>query len=151
MNTHEIQVKVTTAMYELIRDSGVAAPVEVLMKIGALSKENYELWRLGRVPYLEKICTVNLHKLSTIMREVRVYAKKHDLKGSWTMYKKWKSKGGKVIPLRFSKSGLEQIEREYATHYISATKMAEAQERRDFHRMKNELAGTIAPCGNETE
>ncbi|MCL2775367.1 MAG: hypothetical protein FWD71_18780 [Oscillospiraceae bacterium] len=146
MNTHEVEVKVRSAMYKLIHEKGVASPVEVLMEIGALSKENYEAWRLGKAPYLERVCTINLHKLSTVNHEIRVYAQKHNLKGSWTMYKKWKSKG-KVIPLRFSRYGVESIERSYAMHYISSNKIAEAKEHKEFHKEKDALAGTIAPCG----
>ena len=69
------------------------------------------------------------------------------------MYKQWevKKKGGQgrktVIKLRFSKSGDENIERAYATHYVSVRTVDAAKERREFSRRKNELAQTIAPCG----
>ena len=118
MNKQELTKKVTAAMNKILREKGIVSPVEVLIEIGALTKPNYENWRLGRIPYLEKVCAMNLHKLSTVMREIRAYARKHQLKESWTMYKKWGNKG-KVIPLRFSKSGNEYIERSYATHYIT--------------------------------
>jgi len=42
MNSKELHDKVNSAMYTLIRDKGVASPVEILMAIGVLSKENYE-------------------------------------------------------------------------------------------------------------
>jgi hypothetical protein len=38
----------------------------VLIAMGVLSKEQYEDWRRGRVPYLERVCQINLGKLSTI-------------------------------------------------------------------------------------
>jgi hypothetical protein len=57
-----------------------------------------------------------------------VYARKHDLKPSWTAYNKW-GKGNKTR-LRFSKSGDENIEKLYATHYVSQQKTDEAIERR---------------------
>ena len=56
MNNHELQVKVHSAMYTLIKEKGIASPVEVLMAIGVLSKEDYENWRRGRVTYLERVC-----------------------------------------------------------------------------------------------
>jgi len=56
MNNAELRKKVHSAMYTLIKTNGVASPVGVLMAIGALSKEKYENWRHGRVPYLERVC-----------------------------------------------------------------------------------------------
>ena len=42
--------------------------------------QKYNDWRHGRVPYLEAVCTVNLHKLSEIMKVVRAYAVANGLK-----------------------------------------------------------------------
>ena len=136
-------------MYTLIREKGVASPVEVLLAIGVLSKEDHENWRRGRVPYLERVCKINLSKLSTINHEIRVFARKNDLKASWSDYRKWSGKNGRGhdIRLRFSKSGAENVEQAYATHYVSQRKVAEAKERHDFMKRKNILAATIAPCG----
>ena len=117
MNNIELRKKVYSAMYTLVREKGFASPVDVLMAIGVLSKENYENWRFGRVSYLERVCQVNLGKLSTINHEIRVFAQRSNLKPSWTLYKKWGK--GKSIKLRFSKSGNENVERLYATHYVS--------------------------------
>ena len=100
------------------------------MDLGYLKKEQYENWRHGRVPYLERVCTVNLSKLSTVRHEMRVYARKANLKPSFCYYKQWavKKKGGQghrpVIPLRFSKSGKEDIEKQYATHFVDSMRVA---------------------------
>lgn len=109
---------VHSSMYHQIQDRGYAAPVDVLLDCGVLSKKAYEEWRFGRTPYLEKSCTVNLKKLSFIMHQIRVYAQKNSLKPSVCVYKRWgvKKKGG--IRLRFSKSGNEKIEQFYSTHYL---------------------------------
>ena len=83
------------------------------------------------IDYLERVCTVNLRKLSFIMREIRAYAQKSGLKPSVTVYKQWavKKKSGQghkpVIRLRFSKSGDPDIERWYSTHFVDAKKIAE--------------------------
>jgi len=42
MNDKELHNKVTSSMYTLIKEKGNASPVEVLMDIGVLTKENYE-------------------------------------------------------------------------------------------------------------
>ena len=130
-NDHTLSVKVHSAMYHQCQQRGFAAPVDVLMDLDVLSKENYEAWRFGRVSYLERVCTVNLRKLSFILHQMRVYAQKTELKPSFCYYKQWgvKKKGGQghkpVIPLRFSKSGAADVERWYATHFVDAKKIAE--------------------------
>lgn len=120
-NDKELQNKVNSAMYTLVRDKGFAAPIDVLMVVGVLSKADYENWRYGRVDYLERVCKVNLRKLSLVNHFIRVYAQRNNLKPSWTDYRKWGK--GENIRLHFSKSGDEQIERSYATHYVGQTKV----------------------------
>lgn len=107
--------KVQDSMYRQSGSRGFAAPVDVLMDIGVLDKKKYDDWRHGRVQYLEAVCTVNLHKLSEIMKEVRAYAAVNGLKPSFTDYRQVGSKDRK---LRFSKSGNPAIEKAYATHYV---------------------------------
>ena len=144
MNNKELIGKVNAAMYRQCRDRGYAAPVDVLMEIGYLSKKDYENWRYGRVSHLERVCTANLSKLSTVMHQMRVYAKKAGLKPSFCCYKQWgvKKKGGQgrkpVIQLRFSKSGQPEIERWYATHFVDTKRVSQlkamAQENAELPR-----------------
>ena len=129
MTDGELIAKVNSAVYHQCRNRGYAAPVDVLMDIGVLPKEKYEDWRHGRVPYLEAVCTVNLRKLSLIMHQMRVYGQQKNLKPSFCYYKQWavKKKNGRkpVIPLRFSKSGDDNIEKWYATHWVDSARIAE--------------------------
>ena len=124
MNNDEIKHKVHSAMYHQCKARGYATPVDVLMDIGILTRQKYGEWRFGRVPFLEAVCNANLKKLSTVMHEIRVYAKEHHLKPSFCYYKRWgmKKKDGQwhkaVVPLRFSKSGSPEIERWYSTHFV---------------------------------
>ena len=119
MNNGEIIGKVHDSMYRQIQKDGVAAPVQVLLDVGILSKEDHDNWRFGKVDYLERVCRANLHTLSFIMKQVRGYAKSNGLKPSWTMYKRWGRKGKETVALRFSKTGQDAVERAYATHYVS--------------------------------
>ena len=136
MNDRELAAKVRSAVYLQCRNRGFAAPVDVLMDVGYLSKQDYENWRYGRVDYLERVCKVNLSKLSLVMREMRSYAAKAGLKPSFCYYKRWgtKKKNGQgrkpVIPLRFSKSGDPEVERRYATHYVDAKRTSQLKEER---------------------
>ena len=104
MNNRDLTGKVNSAMYRQCRDRGFAAPVDVLMEIGYLSKKDYENWRFGQVDYLERVCKINLRKLSLVMRQMRAYGKKAGLKPSFCYYKRWgvkkkKGQGHKpVIP-----------------------------------------------------
>lgn len=76
MNEKELIGKVHSPVYHQCQRRGYAAPVDVLMDIGVLPKQKYEDWRFGKVDYLERVCTVNLRKLSFIMHQMRVYAQK---------------------------------------------------------------------------
>ena len=115
MNNQELIAKVNSSMYRQCRDRGFAAPVDVLMDIGVLQKDKYDDWRFGRIPYLERVCMVNLGKLSTVRHQMRVYAQKAGLKPSFCYYKQWgtKKKDGQgrkpVILLLFSKSGDPEV------------------------------------------
>ena len=105
MTEKELIGKVHSAVYHQCQRRGYAAPVDVLMEVGVLPKQKYEDCRFGRVDYLERVCTVNLRKLSFIMHQMRVYAQKTGLKPSFCYYKQWgvKKKNGQghkpVIPL----------------------------------------------------
>ena len=103
MNDGELISKVHSAMYHQCQNRGYAAPLDVLMDIGVLPKQKYEDWRFGRVPYLEAVCTVNLRKLSFIMHQMRVYAKKSGLKSSFCYYKQWGMKP--TLPVKFHPVG----------------------------------------------
>ena len=125
MNTAELEKKIKRICSELINDKGYITSVDVLIQLQYLSKEDYENWRFGRIDYLERVCHVNLGKLSRINSFIRQQARKMNLKPSWTAYNK-NGKGNK-IRLRFSKSGNENIEKNYATHYVSLYKMKKTE------------------------
>ena len=129
MKHGEIVGKIHNSMYQQLQKSGIAAPVQVLMDLSILSKEDYERWRFGKVDYLERVCKGNLSKLSLIMREIGGYATKNNLKASWTFYKQWGLKNcSHARKLRFSKSGGEDIEKAYATHYIDPIRVSELKQ-----------------------
>ena len=135
MNDGEMLGKVSSSMYHQCQKRGYATPVDVMMDIGILPKQQYENWRFGRIPYLEAVCTVNLRKLSVMMHQMRVYEQKAGLKPSFCYYKQWNTgkKNGQghktVIPLRFSKSGNAEIERWYSTHFVDENRIKELKEK----------------------
>ena len=120
-------------MLRQCQERGYAATVDVLMDIGYLKKTDYESWRNGKVPYLEKVCSANLGKLSTVLHQMRVYAQDRKLKPSFCYYKQWavQKKDGQekrpVVLLRFSKSGKADIEKQYATHFVDTNHIMESE------------------------
>ncbi|MCD7763632.1 MAG: hypothetical protein LUI14_10655 [Lachnospiraceae bacterium] len=123
--------KVQSSIDHQCQTRGYAAPVDVLMDVGVLDKRKYEDWRIGKIPYLESVCTCNLHQLSLTMKLIRSYAQEAGYRPSYCFYGRWGMKKKKdrsrknVHPLRFSKSGESKIERAYATHYLDAQRIAE--------------------------
>jgi hypothetical protein len=88
----------------------------VLVGIGWLPAEQVEAWRRGRVPYLERVAGVNLAKLSTALRLLGAWARRHHLTPSETVYVAWTSDRHR---LRFTKTGDAVVERAWRTHWIS--------------------------------
>jgi hypothetical protein len=81
-----------------------------------LAPEQLQNWRLGHVPYLERVIRCNLAKLSSLLRILQFHA--HDLKlvPSITAYMRW-GKGPKQR-LRFTKTGDAKLEEAYARHFV---------------------------------
>ena len=118
MNQSELIRKVGSSMYRQVNYIGYATSVQTLMDMQILSKEDYERWRKGQIPYLEKVCHINFKKLASVLQEMKRYATKNNLKPSYTFYKQWGRKNKSTIQLRFSKTGNEYMEKLYATHYV---------------------------------
>lgn len=123
MNNEELKKKVNKAAQSILNKKNFIAPVDVLIVVGILSNKDYEDWRRGRVPFLERVCNINISKLSLVMKELRDFARKGNLRPSKTVYKKW-GKGNKIF-LQFSKSGSPKIEEAYSTHFVGLKKASE--------------------------
>ncbi len=111
----ELAGKIEKSVDNQIKENGFVSIVNTFMDIGILDKLDYERWRKGEVLYLEKVCKGNLNKLSKIIEEICRYSKQLGLKESFTYYKKY---GKGKVKLQFSKSGQDNIEKRYATHFL---------------------------------
>lgn len=116
MNNADINIKVKELVKAHINAKGFVCMIDLLLGLDYLSKKDLEAWRFGKIEYLEKVCMVNLSKITRIYKMLKSSATELKLSPSFTGY----SKFGKGIPqkLRFSKSGDKQIEDNYSTHYI---------------------------------
>jgi hypothetical protein len=108
--------RIARAVDALLSSGNVVTPVDVLIGMGLLTREQLEDWRRGRMPYLERIINCNLARLGRLLRILRFHAHDLNLKPSWTAYMRW-GKGPKQR-LRFSKSGDPKVEEAYATHFV---------------------------------
>jgi hypothetical protein len=117
VNRAELVTSLNRATSELLREKGFVSLVDVLMRMGRLTKEDYESWRMKRIPYLERAIRLNLSQLSHLLRTLRQIAVKGKLKPSKAAYVSWGK--GPQKPLRFSKSGHPRIEEAYATHFVN--------------------------------
>lgn len=108
--------RVVRAVAGILARGKVVAPVDVVVEMGILRKEDLEDWRRGRVPCLEGVVTGNLSLLSRLLRILRFHA--HDLKlvPSVTVYHRW-GKGPKQ-KLRFSKTGDRGVEEAWSRHFV---------------------------------
>jgi hypothetical protein len=55
----------------------VVRPIDVLIGMQLLSRDDLEEWRCGRIPYLEKAIDCNLTRLSRLLRILQFHV--HDL------------------------------------------------------------------------
>jgi len=110
-------IKLTNqASSQLLREQGYIGFVEVLLRMGKLTKDQYEAWRSGKLPCLEQAVAMNLATINHLLRTFQRNARKGGLRASKTAYVFW-GKGAK-IRLQFSKSGDPNIEEAYATHFL---------------------------------
>ena len=100
----------------ILAKSKVVAPVDVLIGMDLLTKEKLEDWRRGRLPYLERVISGNLSRLSRLLRILRFHAHDLHLVPSVTTYY-WMGKGPKER-LRFSKTGNPRVEEAYSRHFV---------------------------------
>ena len=107
-----LEILVAKAGGEAVSRRGYASAIDVFIGIGWLSRESFDAWRAGKVPYLERVVTANLSKISQAMKTFRTWARHSNLEPSQTIYKH------KSHQLRFSKSGSPSIEESYRTHFV---------------------------------
>jgi hypothetical protein len=126
LNNTDLEKDVKRLVHQNRYEKGFVCAVDILLQLDYLTKKDYEDWRFGRVDYLEKVCKINLGKLTLINKLIGKYSAELDLKSSWTGYNQYGK--GTNRRLRFSKSGDKTIEDRYATHYVDRDRMIELNE-----------------------
>jgi len=111
-----LERRVAAAASAALDRNRFVAPIDVLAGLGWLHAEHAEAWRRGRVPYLERVTVASLGKLSRALRILRRWAELGGLQPRETIYISWTRSRHR---LRFTKTGDENLERAYRTHWIS--------------------------------
>jgi hypothetical protein len=112
MKKKKYSQQVATVAGNVVSLKGYVSVIDLMMGLNWLTIEKLNDWKQGRVPYLERVITVNLTKISRTMKAFRAWAVHSKLKPSQTVYKH------KNFQLRFSKTGEPNIETAYSTHYV---------------------------------
>lgn len=108
--------RVERAVLAILTTKTFVAPVDVLVGMGVLRAKDLEDWRCGRIPYLERVTQGNLSKLRRILRILGFLCHDLHLGASTTAYVRWGK--GPRIPLRFTKTSEEKLEKIYARHFV---------------------------------
>ncbi len=103
--------RVARAMEELLASNSPVSAPAVFVKIGMLSEEHLQAWRVGRVPYLERVIAGSLGKTSRVVRIISFYA--HDLKLPMAPPHAAGAIKYKGHLLRFCKTGDRRLEEAY--------------------------------------
>ena len=105
--------KVVKAVGLLLSDRNEITTVDILLKMGNLLPRDYDNWRRGKTPYLEKVFQGNLSKAGRILRVINFHM--HAL--NMIKYEKpMKVLNGKRF-LQYSKSGIKKIEEVYSRSF----------------------------------
>ena len=115
-NRNDLVIEMQEASAILLEEKGYVSFVDVLMRMGRLTKEDHDAWRFGKTSCLERVITVNLAKINHLLRAFKQHAQAGGLRPSKTVYLSWGK--GQKRQLRFSKSGMPNIEEAYATHFL---------------------------------
>jgi hypothetical protein len=108
--------KMSRAVEIILEKDKVVRPIDVLIGMQLLSRDDLEEWRCGRIPYLEKVIDCNLTRLSRLLRILQFHVHDLNLVPSETAYIRHGS--GPKRQLRFTKTGDAKLERAYSTHFI---------------------------------
>jgi hypothetical protein len=100
--------RIVRAVASILKHGKVVAPVDVLVVMDLLSREDLENWRQGRVPYLERVVRSNLTRLSRLLRILAFHA--HDLSLVPSI-------GSSDKRRRFTKTGDPRVEKAYARRF----------------------------------
>ncbi len=115
-----------------LASSRFVSPIDILGGLGWLPYSTVEVWRQGRLPYLERGIQAKPGKLSAAMEVFRTWAASRGLEPVESAYV---TSTRERRQLRFTADGDDAVERLYRTHWMSA-ELSENQRGRLAERQK---------------
>lgn len=83
-NCSDLISQMNSVSSELFREKGYISFVDLLIRMGKLSQQDYEAWRNRKVPYLEMVITINLAKIGVLLRVLHANSTNGGLRPSHT-------------------------------------------------------------------
>jgi len=115
-NRNKLAGRVTRAAEAALKARDHVTAIDILVGVGWLDVGSVDLWRQGRIDYLERPIQANLSRVSEAMKLFRSWAAARGLTPSETHYV---MRRPSRPALRFSKSGNPDVEKQYRTHWVS--------------------------------
>ena len=112
----KLEQRVVRAAEAALSDRHYVSAIDVLVGLGWLAPTWVDVWRQGRLEYLERAVDVGPGKLSSALRVFDNWAAERGLVPSETAYV---ARSRDRRPLRFSESEDPTIEKAYRTHWVS--------------------------------
>ena len=113
--------RIVRAVSKILDTRDFVAPVDVFIEMGLLDESILKDWRLGRIPYLERVIQCSPIKAGRILRILNKHAEACGLEASHTSYVKWGR--GPRIRLRFTRTGDKNIEEAYSRHFVAVKRL----------------------------
>lgn len=108
--------RVSRAIADLMRQRKPISAAAVFIQMGMLRETDFQAWRAGQVPYLERVIHGSLGKASRVLRILAHDARERGLVPVLAHYRGVGR--ARVVPLRFSKSGERALEEAYRRHFV---------------------------------
>jgi len=108
--------RIVSVVEDILSNGNIVKTIDVFVELGMLEKKKLKDWKEGRAPYLEKVLSGSLSKLSRILRILRFHV--HDLN---LKPQKQCIKNGKKV-LRYSKYGDRNLEEAYSYEFVKLSK-----------------------------
>ena len=117
MSSQNLEDRVIQAAETALARQEYVSAIDVLCGMGLLAFTHVESWRKGRIEFLEPMIQGSPQKISASLEIFHGWVREKGLKPSETHYVRRTRNG--IAPLQFSAGGDPNIEKTYATNYVS--------------------------------
>ena len=145
-NRRPLVERVTEAAEASLASQSYASPFHVLLGLGWLDPNSARRWQQGQVECLESIMQVSPARIAEAMGLLRSWAAANRLPESEAAYV---ARTSQRPPLRFTRSGDPELERQFRTHWLSNEISQTQRERLDDKAKRPPELVVISPLNQE--